>query len=229
MKSACAYCDTLFNAGDSTADTGTSRSGQAASTERGKQIFSEYGAACHIVSAKGNVPAATALRISPADLTTPALQNSGSRYRRNRTGKPAARATMSRPRMAASDPESRSAAHHCDGPGQNRCQIYRPHPHVQRESGTVSGAAVTPLCSGQEPVLYPPVLSETGLWRRVDAMRLFRNGIGTHLDFYNLVHGSLAPFHVPRRIRVVACPEAAAFPSSLRVVDPSLHRPGVVT
>ena len=82
MKSACAYCDTLFNAGDSTADTGTSRSGQAASTERGKQIFSEYGAACHIVSAKGNVPAATALRISPADLTTPALQNSGSRYRR---------------------------------------------------------------------------------------------------------------------------------------------------
>ncbi len=58
--------------------------------------------------------------------------------------------------------------------------------------------------------------------------RLIREGIGTHLDFYNFVLGTLAPFHVPRRIRIVACPEASAFPSSLWIVDPPLHRSGVV-
>jgi hypothetical protein len=82
MKSACAYCDTLFNAGDSTADAGTARSGQARLNRTRQAIFSEYCAACHGVSAKGNGLAATALRISPADLTTLALQNGGSRYRR---------------------------------------------------------------------------------------------------------------------------------------------------
>src|SRR6267143_6092283 len=58
--------------------------------------------------------------------------------------------------------------------------------------------------------------------------RLIREGIGTHLDFHNFVLGSLAPFHVPWRLRIIACPAAAAFPSSLRVVDPPLHRSGVV-
>ncbi len=58
--------------------------------------------------------------------------------------------------------------------------------------------------------------------------RLIREGIGTHLDFYNFVLGTLAPFHVPRRIRIVACPEAAAFPPSLGVVDSPLHRPRIV-
>src|SRR6266404_9371589 len=58
--------------------------------------------------------------------------------------------------------------------------------------------------------------------------RLIREGIGTHLDFYNFVLGTLAPFHVPRRIRIVACPEASAFPSSLWIVYPPLHRSGVV-
>src|SRR3981189_1193752 len=41
--------------------------------------------------------------------------------------------------------------------------------------------------------------------------RLIREGIGTHLDFHNFVLGTLAPFHVPRRIRIVASPESAAF------------------
>src|SRR6266404_4468496 len=58
--------------------------------------------------------------------------------------------------------------------------------------------------------------------------RLIREGIGTHLDFYNFVLGSLAPFHVPRCIRIVASPKSAAFPSSLWIVDPPLHRSGVV-
>jgi mono/diheme cytochrome c family protein len=47
------------------------------STERGKQIFSEYCAACHGVFAKGNGPAASALKITPADLTTLAAHNKG--------------------------------------------------------------------------------------------------------------------------------------------------------
>jgi mono/diheme cytochrome c family protein len=52
-------------------------SGKPASVERGKQIFSEYCAACHGVSAKGNGPAASALKTPPADLTTLASQNKG--------------------------------------------------------------------------------------------------------------------------------------------------------
>ena len=48
-----------------------------ASVERGKQIFSEYCAACHGVSAKGDGPAASALKIPPADLTTLAAHNKG--------------------------------------------------------------------------------------------------------------------------------------------------------
>jgi mono/diheme cytochrome c family protein len=47
------------------------------STERGKQIFSEYCAACHGISAKGNGPAAPALKIPPADLTMLAAHNKG--------------------------------------------------------------------------------------------------------------------------------------------------------
>ena len=51
--------------------------GKPYSTERGKQIFSEYCAACHGVSAKGNGPAAFALKIPPADLTLLAAHNKG--------------------------------------------------------------------------------------------------------------------------------------------------------
>jgi mono/diheme cytochrome c family protein len=51
--------------------------GKPSSIERGKQIFSEYCAACHGISAKGNGPAASALKISPADLTTLAAHNKG--------------------------------------------------------------------------------------------------------------------------------------------------------
>src|ERR1700682_28033 len=63
--------------------------------------------------------------------------------------------------------------------------------------------------------------------RRSVATRLLREGIGTHLNLYNFV-SSLSTFHVPRRIRIVTGPEAAAFPPSLRVVNSPLHRPRVV-
>lgn len=52
-------------------------SGRGASYQRGRQMFLEYCAACHGVSAKGNGPAAPALKIPPADLTTLAAHNDG--------------------------------------------------------------------------------------------------------------------------------------------------------
>ena len=51
--------------------------GKRASAQRGKQIFSEYCAACHGVSGKGNGPAASALKIPPTDLTALAAHNKG--------------------------------------------------------------------------------------------------------------------------------------------------------
>jgi mono/diheme cytochrome c family protein len=51
--------------------------GKPASAGRGKQLFSEYCAACHGVSAKGDGPAASALKIPPEDLTTLAAHNKG--------------------------------------------------------------------------------------------------------------------------------------------------------
>jgi mono/diheme cytochrome c family protein len=51
--------------------------GKPSSTERGKQTFLEYCAACHGVSAKGDGPAASALKIPPEDLTTLAAHNKG--------------------------------------------------------------------------------------------------------------------------------------------------------
>jgi mono/diheme cytochrome c family protein len=47
------------------------------STEKGKQIFLEYCIACHGISAKGNGPAASSLKIPPADLTALAARNKG--------------------------------------------------------------------------------------------------------------------------------------------------------
>jgi mono/diheme cytochrome c family protein len=51
--------------------------GKRASSERGKELFSEYCASCHGVSGKGNGPAASALKIPPADLTALAARNKG--------------------------------------------------------------------------------------------------------------------------------------------------------
>lgn len=50
---------------------------KSSSTERGKQMFLEYCAACHGISAKGNGPVASALKVPPADLTTLAAHNKG--------------------------------------------------------------------------------------------------------------------------------------------------------
>jgi mono/diheme cytochrome c family protein len=51
--------------------------GKRASSERGKELFSEYCASCHGVSGKGDGPAASALKIPPADLTALARRNKG--------------------------------------------------------------------------------------------------------------------------------------------------------
>lgn len=51
--------------------------GKRASSEPGKQLFSEYCASCHGVSGKGDGPAAPALKIPPADLTSLAKRNKG--------------------------------------------------------------------------------------------------------------------------------------------------------
>ena len=48
-----------------------------ASAERGKELFTKYCASCHGVSGKGDGPAAPALKIPPADLTTLAARNKG--------------------------------------------------------------------------------------------------------------------------------------------------------
>ncbi len=48
-----------------------------ASTERGKELFSEYCASCHGISGKGDGPAAPILKIPPADLTVLATHNKG--------------------------------------------------------------------------------------------------------------------------------------------------------
>ena len=48
-----------------------------ASASRGRQIFLEYCATCHGVTAKGDGPAASALKVPPADLTTLAARNKG--------------------------------------------------------------------------------------------------------------------------------------------------------
>jgi mono/diheme cytochrome c family protein len=48
-----------------------------ASAERGKELFSEYCTSCHGVSGKGDGPAASALKIPPADLTALAAHNKG--------------------------------------------------------------------------------------------------------------------------------------------------------
>jgi mono/diheme cytochrome c family protein len=44
---------------------------------RGKKVFSEYCASCHGISGKGDGPAASALKIPPADLTALAAHNKG--------------------------------------------------------------------------------------------------------------------------------------------------------
>jgi mono/diheme cytochrome c family protein len=51
--------------------------GKRASSERGKALFSEYCASCHGVSGKGDGPAASALKIPPADLTALTARNKG--------------------------------------------------------------------------------------------------------------------------------------------------------
>ena len=51
--------------------------GKRVSTERGKELFSEYCTSCHGVSGKGDGPAAPALKIPPADLTALAARNKG--------------------------------------------------------------------------------------------------------------------------------------------------------
>jgi mono/diheme cytochrome c family protein len=51
--------------------------GKPASAARGKQIFLQYCATCHGVSAKGDGPAASALKIPPANLTSLASRNKG--------------------------------------------------------------------------------------------------------------------------------------------------------
>ena len=51
--------------------------GKRASREPGKALFSEYCASCHGVSGNGDGPAAPALKIPPADLTTLAARNKG--------------------------------------------------------------------------------------------------------------------------------------------------------
>lgn len=51
--------------------------GKPASTERGKALFSEYCASCHGVSGRGDGPAAPALKIPPADLTSLTKRNKG--------------------------------------------------------------------------------------------------------------------------------------------------------
>lgn len=43
----------------------------------GKQMFNEYCTSCHGKSAKGDGPAATALKKTPADLTTLTVRNNG--------------------------------------------------------------------------------------------------------------------------------------------------------
>jgi mono/diheme cytochrome c family protein len=47
------------------------------SAARGKELFTEYCASCHGVSGKGDGPAASSLRTSPADLTLLAMHNKG--------------------------------------------------------------------------------------------------------------------------------------------------------
>ena len=74
-----------------------------------------------------------------------------------------------------------------------------------------------------EPATRLTIPTKAVLHRRDDAVRLPREGIGTHLDLYDLILGPLAAFHVPRCVGIVACPEAAALPSSFRIVDPPLH------
>jgi mono/diheme cytochrome c family protein len=49
-----------------------------APAESGQAMFSEYCAVCHGKDAKGSGPAAPALKVSPADLTTLAKRNGGS-------------------------------------------------------------------------------------------------------------------------------------------------------
>src|SRR5579864_5657420 len=48
-----------------------------ASAERGKELFTKHCASCHGVSGKGDGPAAPALKIHPADLTTLETRNKG--------------------------------------------------------------------------------------------------------------------------------------------------------
>jgi mono/diheme cytochrome c family protein len=59
--------------------TASAKPGQEAAAKEAKQMFMDYCASCHGVSGKGDGPAAQALKIRPADLTTLAVRN-GSRF-----------------------------------------------------------------------------------------------------------------------------------------------------
>lgn len=50
----------------------------------GKEMFTQYCAACHGADAKGDGPAASALKTAPADLTTLAKRSEDGKYPRDR-------------------------------------------------------------------------------------------------------------------------------------------------
>ena len=75
------------------------KAAQGSQPTEGRQLFVKYCASCHGTSARGDGPAAEALRVKPADLTQFAARNSGlfpvERTRRMIDGRdPGARARM---------------------------------------------------------------------------------------------------------------------------------------
>jgi len=66
----------LATAAAGRADSGASREVTAAPSD-GAQVFRTYCAACHGASAKGNGPAALAMKVPPPDLTLIAKRNNG--------------------------------------------------------------------------------------------------------------------------------------------------------
>lgn len=57
---------------------------KATSPTSGKEMYTQYCAACHGTDAKGSGPAAAALKTAPADLTTLAKRSEGGSYPRDR-------------------------------------------------------------------------------------------------------------------------------------------------
>lgn len=68
----------FISAGQEATPTVTHTTAPATSPASGKEMFMSYCASCHGKDAKGDGPAASALKQAPADLTALAKQNGGS-------------------------------------------------------------------------------------------------------------------------------------------------------